>query len=262
MTSFGDRVDNRLNVNGQRFNMTIKCAEEHFVINLDEVDFAELKCPYPTIKNNVTMPPWSVDHMQIRGDLFVHTLEITHPAESTPKFMMEVNHNDSGLRPGEVINVKINKTLDEERDFNVTVNLFYEALQQHELVGKTVMSMTFSKKNKTGTLHFDSYDKGPKVNQTCCNNKLNLALASHELDFEIFVTYTTGFAVWLNDVYMDKYMDGLPAWAVHYITIETTNVELRSAPNITCIPKERCIRPSNRTDIYVQDGKFVKDGSI
>uniref|UniRef100_A0A914HU25 Uncharacterized protein n=1 Tax=Globodera rostochiensis TaxID=31243 RepID=A0A914HU25_GLORO len=176
---------------------------------------------------------------------------------------MEVNHNDSGLRPDELINVKINKTLDAKRDFNVTVNFFYEALQFHKKVGKTVMSMTFIKKNKNGTLSFDSYDNGTKGGKTCYNNTLNLTLASQELDFKIEAifnkrTNTTGFNVTFNDVYMCAYMDGLPPWAVHYITIETINVELRSAPNITCIPKQRCIRPSNRTDIYVQDGKFVK----
>uniref|UniRef100_A0A914HTB2 Galectin domain-containing protein n=1 Tax=Globodera rostochiensis TaxID=31243 RepID=A0A914HTB2_GLORO len=249
----GNVVDNRLNVNGQRFNMTIKCAKEHFVINLNEVDFGELKCSYPTTKDNITMPPWSVDHIQIRGDLFVHTLEVTHPEESTPEFFMGVDHNEAVLKPGDVINVKINKTSDE-----LTVNLFYDALQFNEKVGKTVMSIKFDK-NQNGLLYFDSYDNGPKSRQLCYNNNLNLTLASQELDFKIEAIYnettkTEGFNVTLNDVYMCAYMDGLPPWAVHYITIESTNVELGSATNITCKPKKRC-RPRNRTDIY-QNDKF------
>uniref|UniRef100_A0A183C5C2 Galectin domain-containing protein n=1 Tax=Globodera pallida TaxID=36090 RepID=A0A183C5C2_GLOPA len=227
MTSFGYPVDNRLNPNGQKFIITIKCEEKHFAISLDEVDFVELKCPYPTIeKNDVTMPPWAVDHIQIVGEVYVYTLEITQPEISTPQFWMGVDHTEAVLQPGDLINVKINKTLGEERDFNVTVNLFYEALQFHKKVGKTVMNMTFIYKKKNGTLYFTSYDNGLKGSKLCYNNTLDMTLASQELDFDIEVilnktTNTTGFEVTLNDVYMYTYMDGLPAWAVHYITICT-----------------------------------------
>uniref|UniRef100_A0A183CNG6 Galectin domain-containing protein n=1 Tax=Globodera pallida TaxID=36090 RepID=A0A183CNG6_GLOPA len=257
MTSYGDRVDNLLNVNGQKFIITIKCAEEHFVINFDEVDF-ELKCPYPPIEDNVTMPPWAVDHIQIVGDVFVDTLEIAHPENSIqPNFLMEVDHSEGVLRPNDTINVKINKTLGEKRGFNVTVNLFYEALQFHKKVGKTVMSLTFNEHEK-GRLYFkSSYPNVSIANRTCFNKTLNLTLASKELDFEIFVM-EEGFNVTLNGVYMCTYNGGLPTWAVHYITIESNNVELGSATNIICKPDGRCIRPSSQTDIYVQNGSFSR----
>uniref|UniRef100_A0A183CRK8 Galectin domain-containing protein n=1 Tax=Globodera pallida TaxID=36090 RepID=A0A183CRK8_GLOPA len=132
--------------------------------------------------------------------------------------------------------------------------------------GKTVMNMTFINENEKGRLYFDSYDNGPKCRQPCYNNKLDLTLASQELDFDIKVilnktTNTTGFKVTLNGVYMHTYTDGLPPWAVHYITIVPTNVTLGSATNITCTPKDRCMSPK-RTDIYVQYGESVKDDSL
>uniref|UniRef100_A0A914HQQ0 Galectin domain-containing protein n=1 Tax=Globodera rostochiensis TaxID=31243 RepID=A0A914HQQ0_GLORO len=234
MTSFGHQVDNRLNRNGQRFNMTIKCEENRFVINIDEVDFVALNCPYPTIKDNITMPPWSVDHIQIVGDVYVYALHIEQPEISTPEFLTEVNHAWGVLRQRDRITVHavINKKLNETLGFNVTVNLFYEALQHHALVGKTVMSTTFNEHadGQQQQLIFSSYDNGKKGERT----------------------NTTGFNVTLNDVYVcpHPYMDGLPTWAVHYITIESTNVKLDNATNITCKPQKRCKRPSDQTGSY------------
>ncbi|KAI3415282.1 BTB/POZ domain-containing protein 3 [Globodera pallida] len=182
---------------------------------------------------------------------------LAHPENSNPNFLMEVDHSEGVLRPNDTINVFINKTLGEERGFNVTVNLFYEALQFHKKVGKTVMSLTFNE-HEEGRLYFkSSYPDVSIANRTCFNKTLNLTLASKELDFKIFVM-EEGFNVTLNGVYMCTYNGGLPTWAVHYITIESNNVELGSATNIICKPEGRCIKPSGQTDIYVQNGSFSK----
>uniref|UniRef100_A0A914HU20 Galectin domain-containing protein n=1 Tax=Globodera rostochiensis TaxID=31243 RepID=A0A914HU20_GLORO len=253
-TKTSNRTDHNLNKRGQTFKISIISEQGHFRVEIVDIKF-NLNCPYPNPnKRTVPFPPWAVDHIRIEGDVQVHGLSILH---APPSPELAIKKIIGTLRSNDSINVhvKVPEWLNND-NFKVTVNLFNEALKQHELVGKTVMSMTFNKPEKV--LGFSSHDNGKTQNeQNDCNFKhLNLKLPlktpTPYLDFEIRVM-DAGFKVTVNNNTNKPctYNGGLPKWAVKYITVEHPhgNTDLKLA--INCVPAERCIEPNSGTEKYL-----------
>uniref|UniRef100_A0A183C284 GH16 domain-containing protein n=1 Tax=Globodera pallida TaxID=36090 RepID=A0A183C284_GLOPA len=85
--------------------------------------------------------------------------------------------------------------------------------------------------------------------QNCTNGKLDKELK--ELQIRVMDDAFNVTLTWNNDNSKTyTYRDGLPEWAVHYITFEHNDVTLFNSPNITCVPEKHCMAPMEGTEQY------------
>uniref|UniRef100_A0A183BNI1 Phage protein n=1 Tax=Globodera pallida TaxID=36090 RepID=A0A183BNI1_GLOPA len=151
------------------------------------------------------------------------------------------------VQAGDLITVKM--AIKEVNDSSsVAINLFNEALEFHKMVGKTVMRVMLN----ANALYFNSskqLNKGSTNKQTCTNGKLDKELK--ELQIRVMDDGFNVTLTWNNNSRTTyTYSDGLPEWAVQYITVEYNDVTLSNPPNIICVPEERCRRPMNGIEQY------------
>ncbi|KAL3069159.1 hypothetical protein niasHT_034389 [Heterodera trifolii] len=259
----GRPVEHLLNKYGQKFNLTINCTAEHFIIKIDEVDF-EMNCPYPfpeefRSRNSVKehrYPPWAVDHIHIEceGNASLVGMEIRHANVSIGQEhvlnFVEINADNGVLRAGDKINVRIpiDGTIGKTEVVNVSVNLFFEALRRHPHIGKTIMRLELDDLD-SAQLNFRSYKKPPEN----CKIELKDKDSLKEFNFEIKVE-AKGFVMALNG--MEPYKIGgqnkmpcnftpiIPIWAVQYITVEHNENAKIGKPVIKCEPQNRCLAKS------------------
>uniref|UniRef100_A0A183CBQ4 Galectin domain-containing protein n=1 Tax=Globodera pallida TaxID=36090 RepID=A0A183CBQ4_GLOPA len=256
------------------------------------------------------LPIWAANFIAFQGNVEVHAMNITHPPASEQRNFMQINGTKALVQAGDLITVKLAiKAL--KASPSVTINLFHEALQFHEIVGKTVLKldgqfllltdplvMPFE---KIGQKNYESQEQklphwkripnlqnGTKLifrvelskpigddftiaflhnriesskpgdlplnkdstnEQNCTNGKLDKELK--ELQIRVMDDGFNVTLTWNNDTSKTyTYSDGLPEWAVQYITVEYNNVTLSNPPIITCVPEERCMRPNSGTEQY------------
>uniref|UniRef100_A0A914HCG0 Galectin domain-containing protein n=1 Tax=Globodera rostochiensis TaxID=31243 RepID=A0A914HCG0_GLORO len=239
-------VPGRLNQYGQDFDMEITATENNFKIYIKEVNLTHF-CPYPK-SNGTFYPPWAVDYIRFEDDVQVHAMSVTHPPSSEQRIFKQISDTSHLVQAGDLFTVKLAIRGDLKVSSSVTINLFHEALKLHNKVGKTVMKVML---NATA-LYFSSSKQlinNSSNEQNCTNGKLDKELK----ELEIRVMGKGFFNVTVkndNDNTTCTYNDGLPEWAVQYITVEHNDVTLSNPPNITCAPKERCIAPMNGTKQY------------
>ncbi|KAL3123532.1 hypothetical protein niasHT_006611 [Heterodera trifolii] len=259
----GPTVEHLLNKYGQKFNLSINCTAEHFIIKIDEVDF-EMNCPYPfpeefRSRNSVKehrYPPWAVDHIHIEceGNASLVGMEIRHANVSIGQEhvlnFVEINADNGVLRAGDKINVRIpiDGTIGKTEVVNVSVNLFFEALRTHPHIGKTIMRVEL-KDLDSAQLNFRSYKKQPEN----CKIELKDKDSLKEFNFEIKVE-AKGFVVALNGMepykivgqnkMPCKFTPIIPIWAVQYITVEYNENAKIGKPVIKCEPQSRCLAKS------------------
>uniref|UniRef100_A0A914HBY4 Galectin domain-containing protein n=1 Tax=Globodera rostochiensis TaxID=31243 RepID=A0A914HBY4_GLORO len=244
-------VDGRLNKYGQEFDMDITASEDNFTISIQEVNLTH-SCPYPKSNDSaIRYPPWAVDYIRFEDDVQVHAMNIMHPPTSR-RNMKQINDTKNLVQAGDLITVKL-AIKDLNDNSSVAINLFHEALELHNKVGKTVMKVML---NSTA-IYFSSFKPingsnlrpGWKEKEACIKGKLDKELK--ELEIRVM---DDGFNVTLtlnNDSSTTCiYKNGLPKWAVQYITFEHNDVTLSNPPSITCAPKERCNGPKNRKEQY------------
>uniref|UniRef100_A0A183C285 SMB domain-containing protein n=1 Tax=Globodera pallida TaxID=36090 RepID=A0A183C285_GLOPA len=166
------------------------------------------------------------------------------PSNFAIKLKALLDYNDTiqlnglvhGLRVPEV-ELSPKEELDDSS--NLVINLFHEALEFHEMVGKTVMRVMLN----ANALYFNSskqLNKGSTNNEKCTNGKLDKELK--ELQIRVMDDAFNVTLTWNNDNSKTyTYSDGLPEWAVQYITVEYNNVTLSNPPNIICVPEQRMI---------------------
>uniref|UniRef100_A0A183BNI3 TPR_REGION domain-containing protein n=1 Tax=Globodera pallida TaxID=36090 RepID=A0A183BNI3_GLOPA len=159
---------------------------------------------------------------------------------------MQINDLNGLVKAGDLITVKLAiKAL--KANPSVAINLFHQALQFNEKVGKTVMRVMLN----ANALYFNS-SKQLNNNSTNEQNYSNGKLDKELKKLEIRVMDKGFFNVtltWNNDNSKTyTYSDALPEWAVQYITVEHNNVTLSNPPIITCVPEERCMAPMNGTE--------------
>uniref|UniRef100_A0A914HFC3 Galectin domain-containing protein n=1 Tax=Globodera rostochiensis TaxID=31243 RepID=A0A914HFC3_GLORO len=249
-------VDGRLNKYGQKFDMDITALNDNFKIHIKEVKLTHL-CPYPE-SNGTFYPPWAVDYIRFENDVQVHAMNIMHPPTSEQRNFMQINDTNDLVQAGDLITVKLAITGDLNDNSSVAINLFHQALEFNEKVGKTVMKVMLN----SASLYFNS--SKPLINNStnernCTNGKLDKELKELKIgvmDKGFFnVTLT-----WNNDSSTTcTYTNGLPEWAVQYITVEHNDVTLSNPPNIICVPEKRYDEePENHsTGIFGKVGRIV-----
>uniref|UniRef100_A0A183CQ02 Galectin domain-containing protein n=1 Tax=Globodera pallida TaxID=36090 RepID=A0A183CQ02_GLOPA len=241
-------VPGRLNKYGQEFDMEITASGNNFKIYIKEVKLTHF-CPYPKSNGSaLPYPPWAVDYIHFQGDVQVHAMNIMHRPTSEQRNFMQINDKNGLVQAGDLITVKL--AIKEELDdsSNLVINLFHEALEFHEMVGKTVMRVML---NATALCFSSSkqLNKDSTNEQNCTNGSLDKELK--ELEIRVMDDGFNVTLTWNNDNSKTyTYNDGLQKWAVQYITVEYNNVTLSNPPNIICVPEERCRRPMNGIEQY------------
>ncbi|KAI3416500.1 hypothetical protein GPALN_006039 [Globodera pallida] len=217
-------VPGRLNKYGQEFGMEITALKDYFKIYIKEVELTHL-CPYPKSKG-IFYPPWAVNYIRFEDDVQVHAMNITHPPASKQRNFMQINDTKDLVQAGDLITVKLAiKALNDSS--RVAINLFHEALKLHNKVGKTVMKVMLN----ADAIYFSSYKPikgsnvrpGWKEKEPCFKGKLNKDL--NELQIRVI---DDGFNVTLNnnDSETCTYKNGLPKWAIQYITVEYNDTKI------------------------------------
>uniref|UniRef100_A0A183C283 Galectin domain-containing protein n=1 Tax=Globodera pallida TaxID=36090 RepID=A0A183C283_GLOPA len=185
--------------------------------------------------SSIFYPPWAVNYIRFEDDVQVHAMNITHPPASKQRNFMQINDTKDLVQAGDLITVKLAiKALNDSS--SVAINLFHEALKLHNKVGKTVMKVMLN----ADAIYFSSYKPikgsnlrpGWKEKEPCFKGKLNKDL--NELKIRVI---DDGFNVTLNnnDSETCTYKNGLPKWAIQYITVEYNDVKLSNPPSITSV---------------------------
>uniref|UniRef100_A0A914HDC0 Galectin domain-containing protein n=1 Tax=Globodera rostochiensis TaxID=31243 RepID=A0A914HDC0_GLORO len=206
-------------------------------------EMSATNCPSAVKCPATNFPPAFQSHVK------VHAMNVTHPPAYEQRNMKQINDTSDLMKAGDLITVKLAiKTLKDSA--SVAINFFHEALQFHAIIGNTVMKVMLNE----DAIYFSS--SKPLINnstneQKYANGRLDKKLK--KLEIRVGVT-DDGFNVtltWNNaSSTMYTYNDGLPEWAVQYITLEHNNVTLSKPPKIFCVPEKRCMAPMNRTEQY------------
>uniref|UniRef100_A0A914HBU9 Galectin domain-containing protein n=1 Tax=Globodera rostochiensis TaxID=31243 RepID=A0A914HBU9_GLORO len=241
-------VPGRLNQYGQDFNMDITALNDILltVQKRQHTKFEEL-----SLISVLNCPPATNCPPAFEDDVQVHAMNVTHPPSSEQRIFKQITGTRDLVKADYLIIVKLAIRGDLKVSSSVTINLFHEALELHNKVGKTVMKVMLN----VTALYFSSSKQlinNSSNEQNCTNGKLDKELK----ELEIRVMGKGFFNVTVkndNDNTTCTYNDGLPEWAVQYITFEHNDVTLFNPPNITCVPEKRCMEANNGTEQYNVD---------
>uniref|UniRef100_A0A914HLA9 Galectin domain-containing protein n=1 Tax=Globodera rostochiensis TaxID=31243 RepID=A0A914HLA9_GLORO len=243
---------------GQSFTLQILAAADGYYGHVDEKSPQKFGQHFKPINQSVAskpIPPWAIDHIRFDGDAEVRAIDVIGATKQNSKNNIitwdriqftQINDTNGHLKVGERIFILFKLKMALGTHFNITINLFNEALQFHDLIGKTVMKVELC----DNILQFNSYyNKHWMVPDPARNTSftftMNLAKSLTELKFEI-TAMDAGFGLSLEgkdeDVNGKKlfYPGNTPTWAVQYITVDYRNITLEEEPKVTCKPEERC----------------------
>uniref|UniRef100_A0A183BIY2 Cytochrome n=1 Tax=Globodera pallida TaxID=36090 RepID=A0A183BIY2_GLOPA len=169
------------------------------------------------------------------------------PAEQSNNFLKQ---NCLVVQKDEVpqANIRLGKLeLKPEVDEFFQKSAEFDEGDREQQIGKIMVVQTVLKVMLNSTaLCFSSsklLNKDSTNNEKCTKGKLDKELK--ELQIRVMDDGFNVTLTWNNDNSKTyTYSDGLPEWAVQYITVEHNNVTLSNHPNITCVPEKRCMRPN------------------
>ncbi|KAL3099735.1 hypothetical protein niasHT_027685 [Heterodera trifolii] len=247
-------VKHDLSEYGGMFIMQIFASRDKFVINLNHEQGGQRpKCLYPinTVDGKiVTIPPWAVDHIRIRGnkhfgeikfDFFPNKMNVSK--RITTLRQISAKNGFGFLKTGDRINVVVQRNANKIPS-SLNVSFLNEALEFNEIIGKTIMKAEVLREQLTLSHYINGKWDGTK---NCANMKL-----TETYKFEFIVVNNTAFNVSVNEVKNCAYSTPLPLWAIQYITVGYDKSSFH-APIITCDPSIRCFEPTfNNSKMHME----------
>ncbi|KAL3107443.1 hypothetical protein niasHT_014160 [Heterodera trifolii] len=233
----------------------ITAYSNQFWINVnDEKGGHKLDCWYPTTTvkgKNVTIPPWAVDHIRIRGNNYFGEIKFyflsgirNEGKRITALRQINATNGFGFLETGDRINVMVKSKDGKMPTSSVKVFFLNEALEFNEIIGKTIMKAEVHKKQLTLSHYINGTWNGT-IN--CTAVKL-----TETYKFEFIVVSNTGFNVSVNEVKDCAYRIPLPLWTIQYISVDYTKWSFHP-PIITCHPSKRCFKPtSNNSNMFME----------
>ncbi|KAL3107445.1 hypothetical protein niasHT_014162 [Heterodera trifolii] len=188
---------------GGIFILEISAGDDRFVINVfNEVNAPKLECLYPnnTLNGqNVTIPPWAVDHIRIRGnDHFGQmSFEFIPNKQNESKritALKQINAtNGVGfLETGDRINVVVQRNASKISTSSMNVSFLNEALAFNKIIGKTIMKAEVLNEQLTLSHYINGKPGGTK---NCAAVKL-----TETYKFEFIAVSNNAFNVSVNEV--------------------------------------------------------------
>ncbi|KAL3112108.1 hypothetical protein niasHT_012077 [Heterodera trifolii] len=226
----------------------ITAFRNRFWVNVNhEKEGHKLNCFYPTTTvdgKTVTIPPWAVDHIRIRGNNYFGEIKFSFLSgirnelkRITALRQINAKNGFGFLKTGDRINVVVQRIASKMPTSSVKVFFLNEALTFNEIIGKTIMKAEVFKEQLTLSHYINGKWDGT-IN--CSAVKL-----TETYKFEFIVVNNTGFNVSVNEVKDCGYSTPLPLWTIQYISVGYDTWSFHP-PIITCQPSIRCFEPTSK----------------
>ncbi|KAL3112106.1 hypothetical protein niasHT_012075 [Heterodera trifolii] len=236
---------------GGKFDLQIIAETNRFLIKINhENHVTEIPYPNATVNGqNVTIPPWAVDHIRICGNyqlLKTTYFDIRKYPEENPERITAIKQINfrSGrgfLMKDEKITVAVEKQ--KANLGKVDVLFLNEALSFNEIIGKTIMKAELY--NNKLSLSYSIDGKKNETPQNCAEVKMD---ENDKYEFQFIVLNDTAFNVTVDDwEQYCTYSTPFPIWTIQYITVEYDK-SVFHPPIINCTSTEkyeRCIEPKH-----------------
>ncbi|KAL3125450.1 hypothetical protein niasHT_009899 [Heterodera trifolii] len=268
----------------QPFILQILMADDGFYGSISRADYSKF-CDYYVAQINhekaiMPFPPFAIDHIQVDGDLkpekgfkpikvtpsnySTHFLDDKNePISFTPLPYKQINRTDGLLKVNEsIIVVMALKGFNPGEKPEVGVFFYNEAIDYHDLIGKTVLKILLTDKQLIFSRHYPRNWSVPEDSKPF--RVEGMLKPNTVLNFTITVKALSTFALVLNGKdkddenktllfkqkisYVPKNEDKkdmktdslpLPAWATHYITTNYTGMATPKT-QVFCVPENRC----------------------